>query len=146
MESARHILDNFPAPPPPPPALILSSSTYLAHLALECAIKARLLHKQGVNSVDDLEKKHPKIHTALFRGKKGHDIQKLSTDVDLQGILKNEGRPLQKDACWTRIISSTRPYSLRYGTETLQRAEASEEISRISGILELLLSGLIYKK
>lgn len=52
------------------------------------------------------------------------------------------GREWKEDACWKRISSEARPYSLRYGAEDVRRDQLGEELERVSEILARVLSGI----
>jgi hypothetical protein len=119
-----------------------SSAAYLAHVGLECALKARLLWRGGVESAEDLEEKHPQVHAALFRGRQGHNLGALAKELRLQRLLATEGKPWKDDSCWKRISHSDRPYALRYGTESMERDVAKEELDRIAEIAGALMAGL----
>lgn len=132
--------------PPPgqtaPPALVPSSAAYLAQVALECAMKARLLFRGNFPSAERLSLKHPKVYEELFRSRKGHDVNRLATELRLKGLLETQGSPLANDACWNRVCSSERPYSLRYGAEHLSSVEAREDVDRASSVVEALFAGI----
>lgn len=124
------------------PALAPTSASYLAHVALECGIKARLLYRGGVFSIDDLQSKQPRVYETLFRSRTGHDLAQLASEVNLAGVMAAEGKPLNQDACWRRMTAPTRPYSLRYGAENVEETHVKEEVNRSNDILDVVLSGI----
>jgi hypothetical protein len=142
LHGARCILQNDPPSSGPVPALASASASYLVHVALECALKARILEKGGCDSVEELTKKHPKVYGPLFTTKQGHDLDKLAKDLGVDRLLATLGKGWREDECWKRLSSSNRPYSLRYGTEDLDDAAVAEDVERCAELLEVLLSGL----
>lgn len=125
-----------------PPAKLPTSAAYLASVALECSIKARLLFRGGFQSDDALKEKQPSVHKALFKSKEGHDLGKLASELRLVNLLGADGRTWQEDKVWKRMSSPERPYSLRYGGEHLTAEDAEAEVARVGELSETLLSGL----
>lgn len=142
LESAEYVLSKVPAGGRKSPALIPASAAYLAHVALECGMKARLLARGGYASVDALKEKAPQVYAALFKGSNGHNLAILADQLRIKEILALNGKHWISDACWTRIASSERPYSLRYGAEQIDRAKVAEELKRASELLDVLLIGI----
>lgn len=142
LHGARCILRKDGPSPTPVPALAPASASYLAHVALECALKARILEQGGCTSVEELQKKHPKVHGPLFTTKQGHDLERLAKELGVDRVLATMGKQWWDDDCWKRLSSSKRPYSLRYGTEEVDDASVTEEVERCTEILEVLLAGL----
>lgn len=128
------------------PATVPASAVYLAHVALECAIKARLLERNGCASVKDLERKDPKAFKVLFRSTKGHDLPVLAKKIRLENFVKTYGKEWSEDTCWERLSHSDRPYSLRYGAEEIAETEAQEDVARSRELADVLLSGITGKK
>jgi hypothetical protein len=124
------------------PALVPASAAYLAHVSIECAIKARLLARGGFASAEDLENKQPQVYSKLFKGKSGHDLSALAGQLRLKNLVENNGKSWADDACWRRMASSARPYSLRYGMEPIERPAAEQEVQRATELLGVLLDGL----
>jgi len=125
-----------------PPALLPSSATYLAQVALECAIKARILWRYGFDSAAKLKSAQPTVHERLFKSKHGHNITELAAELRLKEVVAAEGKALADDACWRRLCSSERPYTLRYGAADLDEADAREDIDRVASVTEALFAGL----
>ncbi len=142
LHSACRVLERTAAGTSPQPALTPCSAAYLAHVSLECAIKARLLSRGGYVSVEALAEKAPQVHAELFRGARGHDLNVLGSHLRIKGFVETCGKPWSDDACWKRMTASGRPYSLRYGTEPLATLAAEEEVQRASVLGELLLDGI----
>lgn len=106
----------------------LLQACYLLHVALECHIKAYLLTNfQG--SIRNFQLSNPELYSKIFRSKDGHDLAKLLDVANLKRRLAAFGRanPCIGSA-WGRVSNSERPYSLRYGFEPLNKAQAKEEI------------------
>jgi len=142
LHGARCILESKPAKTVPTPALTPASASYLAHVALECALKARILFRGGYPSAEALQAKLPKVHAHLFRSAAGHDLGKLATELRLEGFVQTHGKSWREDACWKRMTLDARPYSLRYGVEQADRSRAKEELDRTSELLDVLLGGI----
>ena len=117
------------------------SVAYLAHVAIECALKVRLLYRSGCASKEELAAKQPSIHRAMFQGKQGHDLQLVATQVRLRAAMVSEGKAWKEDDCWKRMASLNRPYSLRYGFEALTKLEAEQELARAEEIVSAILAG-----
>jgi HEPN domain-containing protein len=128
------------------PALTSVSATYLAHVALECLLKANLLRRGGFENVAKLRKSLPRVYENLFRGVAGHSIKQLADELRLHHVLVGQDDSLTNDACWARVCSSERPYSLRYGAEELTVKEATEDVNRAEQIARTLLRDLGRKR
>jgi hypothetical protein len=140
---ARVLLDtNCSSETGSPPAKLPSTAAYLASVSLECSIKARLLARGGFDSTDDLKTKQPSVYKALFSSKEGHDLGRLAQSLRLSAFVKAEGKVWHDDDVWKRMGTSHRPYSLRYGSEHLTKADAEAELKRVEELSETLLSGL----
>jgi hypothetical protein len=122
--------------------LTANSAAYLGHVALECAFKARLLWRYNVASAEDLKRKQPGVHEALFRGRTGHDLGALAKELRLPKLLATEGKPWNDDSCWKRISHSERAYALRYGAGSMDRDVVQEEIARVDQISGALMVGI----
>lgn len=117
------------------------TAAYLAHVALECVLKARLLYRGGCASAEDLKRKNPKVHDKWFGGKHGHNLRLLAEHLRLPGLMQTEGRPWCDDRCWGRIASDERPYALRYGAEDVTVSHVRQELDRTSQIVDAVLAG-----
>lgn len=142
LHGARCILAEDTATSGPVPALARASASYLGHVALECALKVRILEKGGYADVEELKEKHPKVYGRLFTTKHGHDLDRLAKELGVEGLLATMGKGWRDDECWKRLSSSERPYSLRYGIEDVDDASVTEELERCTELLDALLSGL----
>lgn len=142
LHGALRVLGSSPKRVGSEPVLIPASAAYLAHVALECSMKARLLSRGGYASAEALAEKLPKVHAALFRSIQGHDLSVLGTSLRIKNFVETCGKTWSDDDCWKRMTSSARPYSLRYGTEPLERGTAEEEVRRASTLLDILLDGI----
>ena len=140
LEGARYVLNHVQDVRPGQPMLMPLSAAYLAHVALECIMKARLLYRNGCASTEDLQRKYPKVYAALFQGKRGHDLDFLSESLRLPELMKLEGKTWVDDDCWKRIASTERPYSLRYGAEDVEASKVEQELQRAAEISTALLS------
>jgi len=143
LHGARCILEAAKTASGPVPALALASACYLVQVALECGIKARILERGGCTSVEELKRKQPKVYDPLFVTKQGHDLDKLAKQLGVDRLMATMGRGWREDDCWQRLTSSERPFSLRYGTENIDDAVATEEVERCAELLSVLLSGLM---
>lgn len=125
------------------PGVLPGSAAYLAHVAIECVVKARVLYRSGCASLEDLKRKDPSAHETLFRGRRGHALRFLAESVRLEEILKQEGKDTSiiKDSCWTRMAHDERPYSLRYGAEAPAVDDVEQELQRAAEIVEAVLRG-----
>ncbi|MBK7539707.1 MAG: hypothetical protein IPI49_31025 [Myxococcales bacterium] len=124
------------------PAKSSSSAAYLAGVALECSIKAKLLARGAYESTEALKRKLPLVHKALFKSKDGHDLGKLARELRLMDVIRANGKNWEEDNVWKRMSSPERPYSLRYGSEHLTAKDAESEVARARELSETLLSGL----
>lgn len=118
------------------------SAAYLAHVALECAIKALILYRAGCANIGDLKRKSPKIYDQLFRTKHGHDLVRLAQEVRLSKFVGTYGKAWADDTCWKRMTGNDRPYGLRYGSERIGTDAAKEDVSRARDLSGVLLAGI----
>lgn len=143
LQAAKEVLDKVSVTTPrrgqKDPAILPATVAYLAHVALECVMKARLLSRGDCATATDLERKAPKVHRELFRGKSGHSLSTLAKQLRLKAILGDDAAILVHDACWSRMQHTERPYSLRYGAESLNRGEVGEELERAAKITAALI-------
>lgn len=145
LHSASHVLRSVERDKAAP-SLASASATYLTHVALECLLKAKLLRRGGYENVAKLKKSLPKVYKNLFRGVAGHSIEQLSDELRLRRELAGQSDCVTNDACWVRVCSAERPYSLRYGAEELTVTEATEDVGRAEQIAHILLRGLGRKR
>ena len=141
IDGAQHLLKEVQAIRSPDAGIRLGSAAYLAHVALECVLKARLLSRNACASAEDLQRKHPNVYAALFSGKLGHNLQFIADKLRLPELMRVEGKPWVDDDCWNRIASSKRPYSLRYGAEDVSSGAVEEELQRSEEIIAAVLAG-----
>ena len=128
-EAAKHLLNKSQ-----------QIAAYLGHVSLECALKARILRQANVDTRSDLEKRlGPEYVNKLFSSKQGHALDFLSAQASLSRLLEVEHKPrLLESAEWKRMIDPNRPYSLRYGTESLSQEHARREVEIADEIGELI--------
>ncbi len=119
-----------------------ATAAYLAGLSLECLLKARILLRGGVESVEKLREKQSAVYKALFTSAKGHDLNNLAGNLRLDALLASEGTKAPKAEIWERLSHAQRPYSLRYGSEQLSSADATAEVAEVSRLHAPLLAGL----
>ncbi|MEW6667616.1 MAG: hypothetical protein AB1512_20605 [Thermodesulfobacteriota bacterium] len=115
-------------------------AVYLSHVALECALKCRILIKNKARDIDDLKKYLPKeTFDALFRGPTGHDLHHLEQTAALRRYLEASGhKTLLQKREW-RDMGGQRPYSLRYGVETVSADNAAEQVRFAAILVDLVL-------
>ena len=120
--------------PHPTPAV------YLSHVALECALKRRILIKNRATSTDDLKRCLPeKALEALFRGHTGHDLHRLGDTASLRRYLVASGdESLLQRREW-RDMGGQRPYSLRYGIERVSPSRAADQVRFAVNLVEVVL-------
>lgn len=133
LESARHLLQVDGGR--------LQAACYLSHIAVECALKLRLLDRQRAATVEDFERKAGKdAFETFFRGRRGHSLAALAEAASLPGLLAARRRAHILEArAWNRVRHSDRPYSLRYAYETPSRPQAEEELSVAEDIVRMIL-------
>ena len=116
------------------------SAAYLAHVAAECAIKRRILASHRKTRAKDVEKALGDNFRAVFASKDGHDLRLLANHASLRGLLEVEKQTSLLDGdTWKRMIQPARPYSLRYGTETLGAQQAKGELALVEALAQVLL-------
>ena len=115
-------------------------AAYLSHVALECALKRRILINNKVSSLKGLERMMPKqTFESLFSGSTGHDLHHLERTANLQRFLTASGNEsLLKETSW-RSMGGNRPYSLRYGVEVLDTKSVKELVNIASKLTDLML-------
>lgn len=97
-----------------------SESAYLATVATECALKTLLMNKHSIRDTKEIEEGHQL--EPCFGGKGGHSFDRLLVH------LKDRQLPSLSGDLRARVTNPVRPYSLRYGEEKLEVAEAQAEI------------------
>lgn len=103
---------------------------YLVHVALECALKARIVRKSGCRSpreIRDTGKIPEADFNRLFKGTDGHRISELANYSNLKRLLAAADATLNAPT-WQRICHPQRPYSARYGSEDPSVAIAAAEL------------------
>jgi hypothetical protein len=115
-------------------------AVYLAHVALECALKRRILIKNNVKHLNELKRYLPeKEFEALFSGTRGHDLHHLEQTAGLRRYLvATNNEALLREREW-RSMGGQRPYSLRYGTETMRTAAATCQVRFAAKLADLIL-------
>lgn len=102
---------------------------YLVQVGLECAFKARLLQEAEALRRPLEDFLTPKEVYEFFRTSKGHNLSLLSQQVALRRALTSTGGlVLLSEPQWTRICQEGRPYSLRYGQETVTKEDAQSAV------------------
>lgn len=131
LQGAKRLLETSPVP-----QLVV----YLLHVALECALKARIVRRAGCRSVHDLrEKKLMPEHdfARIFRGTDGHRLGELSKIAQLAQLLAANDVEVE-NAVWQRMCHDLRPYSARYGSENPSVAIAKAEFTVGETLVTLL--------
>jgi hypothetical protein len=115
-------------------------AVYLSHVTLECAIKLRILRQSGVTHINDLKRLLPEqIFNALFNGATGHDLHHLAKTASIDRFLEAGGnKSLLKQPEWG-AMAGERPYSLRYGTESVGDADAQRQVAFAAKLADLIL-------
>ena len=117
-------------------------AVYLAHVALECALKLRILRKNKAHHTDDLKRLLPgSTFDGLFTGSRGHALHHLARTASVAQFLEAQGKSaLLKKREWQRMAGE-RPYSLRYGIERVTLAEAKSQVRFGEQLTDLILKG-----
>lgn len=116
-------------------------ASYLVHVALECVLKARiLLINKSEDTYQLLTRTPADTVESLFRGKSGHDLGALAAKSGLERLLAaDQNEAILRGTAWLRLIGANRPYSIRYGAESLAGADATAEVDvavRVFSIVE----------
>lgn len=114
---------------------------YLLHVSLECALKLRILRINNKKDLESLKHVMPvDDYRRLFQSSDGHNMEILAVHSSLRRFLaaRQQSALLDQDA-WRRIVAGARPYSLRYGAETVERKHASEEFAVVTTIVDLIV-------
>jgi hypothetical protein len=115
-------------------------AVYLAHVALECALKRRILIANKARHVDDLKRRlDPATVDDLFSGKRGHDLHHLQETASLKRYLEASGeKSLLSQPEW-HAFGNDRPYSLRYGSEVVSAGDAEAQVKFAANLTDLML-------
>jgi ketopantoate reductase len=115
-------------------------AVYLSHVALECALKRRILIQNGVTHIEELKRYLPEGEfEALFSGSTGHDLHHLAGTAKLGRCLEASGnKSLLGNGRW-HSMGGQRPYSLRYGVETVTAHNAKDEVQFATKLAVLIL-------
>jgi hypothetical protein len=115
-------------------------AVYLSHVALECALKRRILIKNKATHIGELKRYLPEREfESLFSGATGHDLHRLEQTAALRRYLTASGNEsLLNDAVW-HSMGGQRPYSLRYGLETVTAQSAKDQVQFAAKLAELIL-------
>jgi hypothetical protein len=121
--------------PCPRPAV----AAYLAHVGVECLLKAWLLYKNKATDTHQFRAKlPPKDAEALFTAR-GHDLRLLADKASLKRhLVAEKASALLAGEAWGRLASDGRPYDVRYGTVAVAAADAAEEVSVAKSLLHLI--------
>lgn len=113
---------------------------YLAHVAAECAIKARILTMNARERTSDLrEVLEVHIYEQTFESSHGHNLKHLATISSLKRLLVADRKAaLLQGESWRRMCDDDRPYSLRYGTKKLAPSQAEDEVRLVETILGVI--------
>ena len=116
------------------------SAAYLAHVATECALKRRILAMYGKTRTRDVAEALGVRFRKIFASTEGHALEKLAEHAALRRLLEAETKvDLLASPAWKRMTKDRRPYSLRYATEGLSRAEAEGERTIAEALARVLL-------
>src|SRR5262249_54739795 len=96
---------------------------------LECSMKARIMALAGVTTLSELKRRQPQVAVLLFSGTSGHDLDTLAREARVAGLLEADGyKHVLNSHVWQVMCNRNRPYSLRYGSETIGRKQAAAEL------------------
>lgn len=111
-------------------------AAYLAHVGLECLLKAWLLLKNKAADTYALQKRIPESEVEILFSAKGHNLGMLAKKVSLDRhlIAQDEEHVLESKG-WKRLVGGQRPYDVRYGTVTVSSTHAREEVETAMTLL-----------
>jgi hypothetical protein len=115
-------------------------AVYLSHVALECALKRRILIKNNVKHIEDLRRHLPReTFEALFNGSTGHNLHHLAQTATLRRYLTASGNHslLERDE-WGKM-GGERPFSVRYGVEAIPADKAKDQVDFSTKLANLML-------
>jgi hypothetical protein len=116
-------------------------AAYLAHVGIECLLKAWLLLKNKAEDTHQLRSRLPQHEARELFSAKGHNLTALAEKVSLRRLLVADNQQqLMDSAAWTRLVDPRRPYDLRYGVSNLGLEQSKEEV-----VLALTILGLVEK-
>jgi len=117
------------------------TACYLMHTGMQCALKFRLLIQYGVTTTQKLRSRlPPEVFERLFQSRHGHDLMTLSDYAKLRRLLDaRQMRSLIQGRVWKRMAEPSRPYSLRYGVESVPVGNAQDEVALGELLIKLLL-------
>lgn len=114
-------------------------AAYLAHVGMECLLKAWLLLKSNADDTRQFRARLPPQEADEFFSAKGHNLAALAKKASLKRHLVAENEPGLMDlAAWARLANPPRPYNLRYGVLTLASDHAKEEVELALTVLRLI--------
>jgi len=115
-------------------------AVYLSHVALECALKRRILIINRAAHVDELKRYlGQEDFYRLFSGTTGHNLHCLEETAGLRRYLTASGNEaLLAHRAW-RNMGRERPFSLRYGFETVTLHNAKDEVQFAGRLVDLIL-------
>jgi hypothetical protein len=115
-------------------------AVYLSHVTLECALKLRILRKNGAKHIDDLRRLLPdRIVDSLFNGATGHDLHHLAKTASIERFLAANGKAALLHQPEWKAMAGQRPYSLRYGSEAVSNEDAKRQVDFAANLTNLIL-------
>jgi hypothetical protein len=120
-------------------------AVYLAHVALECALKLRILIQNRAKRLIELKRLlRDKEFEALFSGTTGHNLHHLEQTAGLRRYLAaRDHESLLTKTEW-HSMGGQRPYSLRYGTETITATIARGQVQFAAELADLILQEAVW--
>lgn len=137
LAAARQVIDSASSPKP-------QDACYLVHVAIECALKRRILQlnprAQRISHLKPLLGDN--LYQRLFASKEGHNLSLLIEKSSARRLLQAKRQErLLVGSIWTRMCDTERPYSLRYGTESISCSDADDSLSLGEVLIDLVLEG-----
>ncbi len=118
-------------------------SAYLAHVGLECLLKAWLLFKNNARDTYQFRSRLPAAEVDEIFSGKGHDLRVLAEKASLRRHLTaGDEQDLMDRPGWSRLTSTGRPYDVRYGVANVAVAHAREEVEVAMAILQSIEKAL----
>jgi hypothetical protein len=117
-------------------------AAYLIHVVLECALKVRILVTQNAKRTEELRNScgiDEATFAGLFSGRTGHDLHHLANVARLNRFLVAKDRGSLLDSDEWKAMAGDRPYSLRYGTESVSDPEARKQVELARQLTSLIL-------
>jgi hypothetical protein len=116
-------------------------AVYLCHVALECALKHRILTKNNAKHIEDLSHRlNPEDFDKLFNGSTGHDLHHLAETAALRRYLVARGHhSLLERGEWRKMGQRPRPFSVRYGVEAVTAGNAKSQVQFSIELTNLML-------